>query len=224
MEVKDAEVIPATADRDWGLVEALRQGEATAAECLVATFGDRACRLAIGITGNQEDAEEAVQDAFWNVIRKIDTFRGESSFRSWIYRITANAAYQKRRRGAHRRNKITLDEVLPHFHEDGHHADPITDGSTRLYDPAMQRELRDVLASALEELPPHYRAAIVLRDVEGLSIAEVADALGIPVGTAKSRAYRARLFLRKRLSMFATSGGVPVEGVGSRGVPAMSEL
>src|SRR5437016_8497542 len=90
MEVKDAEVIPATADRDWGLVEALRQGEATAAECLVATFGDRACRLAIGITGNQEDAEEAVQDAFWNVIRKIDTFRGESSFRSWIYRITAN--------------------------------------------------------------------------------------------------------------------------------------
>ena len=98
MEVKDAEVIPATADRDWGLVEALRQGEATAAECLVATFGDRACRLAIGITGNQEDAEEAVQDAFWNVIRKIDTFRGESSFRSWIYRITANAAYQKRRR------------------------------------------------------------------------------------------------------------------------------
>jgi len=224
MEVKDAEVIPATADRDWGLVEALRQGEATAAECLVATFGDRACRLAIGITGNQEDAEEAVQDAFWNVIRKIDTFRGESSFRSWIYRITANAAYQKRRRGAHRRNEITLDEVLPHFHEDGHHADPITDWSTRLYDPAMQRELRDVLASALEELPPHYRAAIVLRDVEGLSIAEVADALGIPVGTAKSRAYRARLFLRKRLSMFATSGGVPVEGVGSRGVPAMSEL
>src|SRR2546425_10951339 len=76
MEVKDAEVIPATADGDWGLVEALRQGEATAAECLVATFGDRAYRLAIGITGNQEDAEEAVQDAFLNVIRKIDTFRG----------------------------------------------------------------------------------------------------------------------------------------------------
>src|SRR2546422_130800 len=224
MEVKDAEVIPATADRDWRLVEALRQGEATAGECLVATFGDRAYRLAIGITGNQEDAEEAVQDAFWNVIRKIATFRGESSFRSWIYRITANAAYQKRRRGAHRRNEITLDEVLPHFHEDGHHADPITDWSTRLYDPAMQRELRDVLALALEELPPHYRAAIVLRDAEGLSIAEVADALGIPVGTAKTRAHRARLFLRKRLSMFATSGGVPVEGVGSRGVPAMSEL
>src|SRR5437879_10085168 len=169
----DPEVILATADRDCRLVDALRRREVTAAERLVATFGNRAYRLAIGITGNRQDAEEAVQDSFWNVVRGIDTFRGRSSFRSWVYRITANAAYQKRRRGAHRRNEITLDEVLPHFHEDGHHADPITDWSTRLYDPAMQRQLRDVLASAVEELPPHYRAALVLRDVEGLSIAEV---------------------------------------------------
>ena len=201
---------PETGDRDWRLVEALRRREATAAERLVATFGDRTYRLAIGITGNQQDAEEAVQDSFWNVVRRIDTFRGQSSLRSWIYRITANAAYQKRRSGAHRRNEITLDEVLPRFHEDGHHADPITDWSTKLADPAMQRELRDVLASALDELPPHYRAAIVLRDVEGLSIAEVAEALGIAVGTAKTRAHRARLLLRKRLSMFMASAGASV--------------
>src|SRR5256884_3999375 len=113
MEVKDAEVIPATADRDWGLVEALRQGEATAAERLVATFGDRAYRLAIGITGNQQDAEEAVQDAFWSVIQKIDSFRGDSSLGSWIYRIVANAAYQKLRRRAQRRDEISLGDVLP---------------------------------------------------------------------------------------------------------------
>src|SRR5437899_11577599 len=67
MEVKDAEVIPATADRDWGLAEALRQGEATAAEGLVATFGDRAARLAIGLTGNQEQGGEPVQRAFLTV-------------------------------------------------------------------------------------------------------------------------------------------------------------
>lgn len=77
----------------------------------------------------------------------------------------------------------------------------------------MQRELRDVLASALDELPPHYRAAIVLRDVEGLSIAEVAEALGIAVGTAKTRAHRARLLLRKRLSMFMASASASVDGV-----------
>jgi|SRR5262245_11677970 len=189
-------------NRDEALVDALRLREPTAAEGLVARYSERAYRLAFRITGNQQDAEEAVQDAFWNVVRRIDTFRGESSFGSWIYRITANAAYEKRRRGAHRRNEITCDEVLPLFHEDGHHADPILDWSTKLDDPAIQRELRDVLASTLDELPPHYRAVIVLRDVEGLSMAQAADALGIPVGTAKTRAHRGRLLLRKRLSTF----------------------
>jgi RNA polymerase sigma-70 factor (ECF subfamily) len=200
-------------DCDATLGEALRRREPTSTERLVTTFGERAYRLAFGITGNQQDAEEAVQDAFWNVVRKIDTFRGESSLRSWIYRITANAAYQKRRSAAHRRNEITLDEVLPDLHEDRHRADPLTDWSTKLADPALQRELRDVLSSAVSELPPHYRAVIVLRDVEGLSMTEVVDALGITIGTAKARAHRARLLLRKRLLTFMASGGAWVEGV-----------
>src|SRR2546429_4002732 len=100
-------------DRDADLLEALRRRDVTAAERLVATFGDRAYRLAIGITGNQQDAEEAVQDAFWSVIQKIDSFRGDSSLGSWIYRIVANAAYQKLRRRAQRRDEISLGDVLP---------------------------------------------------------------------------------------------------------------
>src|SRR2546426_8037181 len=189
MEVKDAEVIPATADRDWGLVEALRQGEATAAECLVSTFGDRAYRLALGITGNQQDAEEAVQDAFCSVVRSIDTFRGDAALGSWIYRIAANAAYQRRRRGARRRDEMSLDDVLPSFHEDGRHADSVVDWSTELDDPAVQTELRSVLTSALEELPDHYRAVTILHDVEGLSMAEVAECLNITVPTEIGRAH-----------------------------------
>src|SRR5260370_20168543 len=94
-------------DRDAELLEALRRRDATAAERLVSTFGDRAYRLAIGITGKQQDAEEAVQDVFWNVIRKIDTFRGDATLGSWIYRITANAAYQRRRSGSRRDRKST---------------------------------------------------------------------------------------------------------------------
>jgi RNA polymerase sigma-70 factor (ECF subfamily) len=198
-----------TIDRDADLIEALRVGDPAAAERLVSMFGDRAYRLAIGITGNQQDAEEAVQDAFWNVIRKIDTFRGDAALGSWIYRITANAALQRRRRGARRRDEISLDEILPSFHEDGSHADPIVDWSTELDDPAVQNELRSVLTSALEELPDHYRAVIILHDVEGLSMAEVADCLDITVPTAKARAHRARLLLRQRLAGFmsgATSG------------------
>ncbi|TLZ68642.1 MAG: sigma-70 family RNA polymerase sigma factor [Methanobacteriota archaeon] len=142
-------------DRDHALLEALRQGEPTAAEQLVATYGDRAYRLAIRITGNRPDAEEAVQDAFWSVVRKIDTFRGDSSVGSWIYRITANAAYQKLRGRAHRRDEISLDEVLPSFHEDGRHAGPINDWSASIDDPVVQTELRAALDSAIGRLPAH---------------------------------------------------------------------
>jgi RNA polymerase sigma-70 factor, ECF subfamily len=195
-------------DRDAELLEALRRRDATAAERLVSTFGDRTYRLAIGITGNQQDAEEAVQDAFWSVIHKIDTFRGDAALGSWIYRITANAAYRSQRSGARRREEISLDEILPFF-ENGRHAGPIVDWSAELEDPAVQTELRSVLTSALEELPDHYRAVTILHDVEGLSMAEVADCLDITVPTAKTRAHRARLFLRQRLAGFmsgATSG------------------
>jgi len=196
-------------DRDAELLEALRRRDATAAERLVSTFGDRAYRLAIGITGNQQDAEEAVQDAFWKVIHTVDAFRGDAALGSWIYRITANAANHKRRSGARRRHEISLDEILPTFHEDGRYADPIVDWSTELDDPALQAELRSVLTSVLEELPDHYRAVIILHDVEGLSMAEVAGCLDITVSTAKSRAHRARLCLRRRLEgcmSGATSG------------------
>src|SRR2546425_565553 len=109
-------------DRDRELVEALRLHEPTAAERLVATYGDRAYRLARGITGNAEDAEEVVQDVLWTVVRKIDTFRGESAFGSWLYRIVANAAYQKVRGRQSRRAEVSLDDVLPLFDERGRHA------------------------------------------------------------------------------------------------------
>ena len=198
----DPQPTSARIDRDSQLVDALRVGAATAADLLVATYGDRAYRLAIGITRNEQDAEEAVQDSFWSVVRKIDTFRGDSSFGSWIYRITANAAYQKLRGRAHRHDEISLDEVLPPFHEDGRHAGPISDWSASIHDPAVQAELRAALASAIGELPVQYRAVIVLHDVEGLSLAEVAGSVGITQAAVKSRVHRARLFLRKRLAMF----------------------
>jgi len=196
-------------DRDSELTEALRRRDASAAERLVATFGDRAYRLAVGITRNEQDAEEVVQDAFWSVVRKIGTFRGDSLLRSWIYRIVANAAYRKHRSRGHRRDEISLDDVLPFFHEDRQHAEPITDWSASIDDPALQTELRSVLTAALGELPHHYRAVIILHDVEGLSMAEVARLLDITVPTAKTRAHRARLLLRQRLGDFmadATSG------------------
>jgi RNA polymerase sigma-70 factor, ECF subfamily len=197
-----AELTPAKVDQDWPLLEALRRRESTAPERLLETYGDRVYRLALRITDNQQDAEEVVQDAFWSVVRNIDTFRGESLLGSWIYRITANGAYQKLRRTAHRRDEVALDQVLPIIDDGHHHVDPSGDWSAKIDDPAIQSELRGVLASALDELPTTHRAVIVLHDVEGLSMAEVADALGITTGAAKTRAHRARLRLRHRLGRF----------------------
>ena len=190
--VRDAERGSTSIDRDSRLLDALRQREPTAAEELVATYGNRAYRLTIGITGNKQDAEEAVQDAFWSVIRKIDTFRGNSAFGSWIYRIVSNAAYAKVRRGQQTIGEIAADEV-------------VMDWSSTIDDPAVQSELRTVLSSAISELPVHYRAVIVMRDIEGLSMAEIADGLGLTVATAKTRVHRARLLLRSRLNIFMTS-------------------
>src|SRR6266849_573799 len=153
-----------TVDRDADLVERLCRHEPGAIETLVAVYGDRVYRLAIGITGNHSDAEEVVQDALWTVVRKIDTFRGESAFGSWLYRIVANAAYQKLRHRPGRRGEILLDEVLPSFDARGHYVGPIDDWSARVDDPSVQTELRMALTSAIDELPPVSRTVLVLRD------------------------------------------------------------
>ena len=211
-----AELTPARAGRDWALVEALRRRDSAAAERLLETYGDRVYRLALRITGNTQDAEEVVQDAFWSVLRHIDTFRGESLLGSWIYRITANTAYQKLRRTAHQRDEISLDQVIPII-DDGHPpGDPSGDWSAHIDAPATQGDLRDVLASAIDELPADHRAVFVLHDVEGLSMAEVADALRITLAAAKSRVHRVRLRLRERLGQFLspTTSAVDVPGRG----------
>ena len=188
------------ADRDHDLLDALRRREPMAVERLVTTYGERAYRLASGITGNGSDAEEVVQDALWTVVRKIDSFRGDSAFASWLYRIVANAAYQKLRGRHNRRYDLSLDEVLPCFDECGHHVDPGVDWAPRVGNPALQAELRTALTTAIDELPALYRAALVLRDVEGCSNLEIAEALGLSVPVVKTRVHRARLFLRKRLA------------------------
>jgi RNA polymerase sigma-70 factor, ECF subfamily len=188
------------ADRDLDLLEALRHREPMAAERLITRYGERAYRLASRITGNGQDAEEVVQDALCIVVRKIDTFRGESAFGSWLYRIVANAAYQKLRGRQRRGRELSLDEVLPVFDANGCHAAPVADWSRRMDNPAMQAELRMALTRAIGELPAAYRSVLVLRDVEGRSNLEIAQALGLSVPVVKTRVHRARLFLRKRLA------------------------
>jgi RNA polymerase sigma-70 factor, ECF subfamily len=187
-------------DVDADLVEALRREEPEAAERLVERYGDRVYRLAMRITGLNEDAEEAAQDALWTAARKIHMFKGESAFGSWIYRITANAAYQKLRTRRQKASEIAMDDVLPALDGDGRHFEPMDDWSNRVDEQALQGELRRVLQQAIDGLPADYRTALVLHDVEGLSNPDIAEALGISLPAVKSRVHRSRLFVRKQLA------------------------
>lgn len=198
------------ADRDASLVERLRRHEEGAAEALVAQYGDRTYRLAMRITNNSSDAEEVVQDALWAASRKIDTFRGTAAFGSWVYRITANAAYQKRRARRYDRNETPWEDLASTLDETGRPVQSATDWSPLLHDSALQAELQAALRSAIDELPDEHRATFLLHDVEGLSSPEIAEALQIKTATVKSRVHRARLFLRGRLTIYMDGAAEPI--------------
>lgn len=192
----------ARVDPDAELVEALRRQDPEAVELLVERYADRVYRLAVRITGSNEDAEEVAQDALWTAARKIDTFKGESAFGSWLYRVTANTAYMKLRARRGRAREIGLDDVLPALDGDGLHFEPMEDWSARVDEQAIQAELRQALETAIGELPADYRTPLVLHDVEGMSNPDIAEAMGLSLPAVKSRIHRSRLFLRKRLAAF----------------------
>jgi RNA polymerase sigma-70 factor (ECF subfamily) len=195
-------------------VAQLRRRDTGAAEALARAYGDRVYRLAIRITGNASDAEEVVQDALWTVTRKIDTFRGAAAFGSWLYRITANTAYQKLRGRRSTRDEVSWEHLAPSFDDQGRHVEAAIDRSRRVEDPAIGSELRSVLSAAIDELPADYRLAFLMHDVEGLSNPEIAETLHINLGTIKSRVHRTRLFLRKHLAHYVGDTSAHPERVG----------
>jgi len=197
---------PPAPDPDAALIESLRRHEESAVETLVTAYAGRVFRLALRITGNTPDAEEVVQDALWSATSKIETFRGSSALGSWIYRIAANAAYQKRRARRHERQETSWEDWSIALDEASRMVPVGVDWSPRLKDPALQSELQSVLRAAIDELPNEHRATFLLHDVEGLSNPEIASTLHIKTATVKSRVHRARLFLRGRLAVYL--GGV----------------
>jgi len=118
-----------------GSGDGLRGRERDAAEILVARYADRLYRLAIRITGSEQDAEEVVQDALWTATRKIDTFRGDSALGTWLHRIAVNAANQKRRARRSRRNEVSRDDLFPSFGGQDQPGAPASDWSAKMEDP-----------------------------------------------------------------------------------------
>ena len=179
---------------DNALIERCRAGDLAAFEPLVEKYRQRVYRLTFNVLRNQEDAWDAAQEAFIKAYQAIPSFRGQSAFYTWLFRIAMNVAHDKaRQRGAQGRafgtERVTEEEwerTMP---------DPGDDPNAA----AARAEQRGRITTALGTLPEHHRAIIMLSDLEGLSYREIADVLSIPIGTVMSRLHNARKRLRAAL-------------------------
>lgn len=186
-------------------IERLKAGDKAALEELIARYQAKVFGLALRVTGNREDAEEVLQDVFWRILQNVGSFRGDSKLSSWIYRIAINGALTKVRERPKHRHVPLEEELGPAMTTDGVIAEPVADWTGLPSDALERRELSERLEAAIEQLPPDYRAAFVLRDVEGLSTEEACEVLDLSVAALKSRLHRARLFLRKELADYVTA-------------------
>jgi len=180
---------------DAELVMMIRKGEAEAFEVLMQRCVSKAYGLAARLTKNPEDAEEVLQDVFITVHRKIGGFEGKSSFSSWLYRITMNAALMKLRKRRNDRH-VHIEDVVPEYSNSTllktcalSESDSLTDRQTLL----------TALEMAIRRLPDEYRPVFVLRDIDGLTSRQVGKILQLSIPAVKSRLHRSRLMLRRKL-------------------------
>jgi RNA polymerase sigma-70 factor (ECF subfamily) len=190
---------------DEVLLERLRKGSPEAVSELLRLFQGKIFNLAMSILKNESDAEEATQDVFMTVIRKADTFKGNSALYSWMYRICVNTCLM-RLRGKRRNDTVSIEEFMPVFTEEGMHASPMDDWSKEVERKALNEELGQMIRKFTDQLSEKYKVVFVLSDVEGLSNEETAQILGLTVPAVKSRLHRARLYLREQLSRYLLEG------------------
>jgi RNA polymerase sigma-70 factor (ECF subfamily) len=196
----------AVARTDLDLVHATQDGDVSAFEKLVERYDRKLLRIAEHITHNREDSQDAVQEAFLKAFQKVDGFREHSQFSTWLIRITVNQALMKlRKRHTTREDSLVEDfqadrDMLPCEVADWA---PNPEGLYRV------SELRDILIRALEGLRPALRTVFVLRDIEGLSLDQTAEVLGLGPAAVKARLWRARLQLRELLSEYFSNRKEP---------------
>jgi RNA polymerase sigma-70 factor (ECF subfamily) len=187
-----------TPDDEAKLVAALRAGDEQVYEQLVRSLGGRMLAVARKFLPNEEDARDAVQDAFLSAFKSIDQFHGDARLSTWLHRIVINAALAKLR-SRRNRPEPSIDDLLPKFLGDGHQAEPAVEWRDSS-DVLLQREeTRGLVREAIDQLPETYRTVLLLRDIEGLETQETAQLLGVTTGVVKTRLHRARQAVKKLL-------------------------
>jgi RNA polymerase sigma-70 factor (ECF subfamily) len=193
-----------TTGRDSGdsgeaaLVARLQAGDPAAFETLVRTYSMPLLRAARRFLRSEEDARDAVQDAFVAVSRSIGSFNANAQLSTWIHRILINACLMKLR-SQRRHPEEDIEQYLPHFLEDGHQV-PSSASWNEPADALLERaEVRELVRSSIDRLPESYRVVLMLRDIEELSTEETAQALDISPNAVKVRLHRARQALRTQL-------------------------
>ena len=179
-------------------VTRLRAGEPDAFEQLVRNYTPRLLRVARRLLGNDDEARDALQDAFISVFRSIRSFEAGSRLSTWLHRVVVNAALMKlRTRRRHPEEEI--EKYLPLFQEDGHQIVPSVEWMESAETALQRKEMRQLVRAAIDRLPDTYRTVLLLRDIEELSTEETAEVLGISTTAAKLRLHRARQALRTQL-------------------------
>ena len=193
---------------DVALVERVRGGDISAYDTLVRKYERQVFRIAQHITQNREDAEDVMQDAFLKAYEKLDQFQGNSKFYTWLVRIAVNESLmrlRKRRTG----KMVSIDEDLET--DEGTVPRDLADWAPDPEQNYSQAELGGILEKTIKGLPPGFKVVFELRDVQGLSTEDTAEALGLSVPAVKSRLLRARLQLRERLSRYFKKKSGPKE-------------
>jgi RNA polymerase sigma-70 factor (ECF subfamily) len=182
-------------ENDQQLVRRVQKGDRSAFDLLVLKYQHRVLKLVSRFVSNTAEAEDVSQDAFLKAYRALPSFRGESAFYTWLYRIAINTA--KNSLVANRRRPVDFDLDLQDPDQFDRHARlKEVDTPERVL---LTEEIRQVVEGAMEQLPEDLRTAIVLRELDGLSYEEIAEAMDCPVGTVRSRIFRAREAIDKRL-------------------------